>query len=100
MELTPGSGSEHEGRVYTIRERDERLTQNVHESRGFREQTLQLGEDGCLLVRLKVHLLAADLAVHQARGCQQFQLALNRADGTAYMPYELPQVVRFVGVTQ
>lgn len=100
VKLTPGSGAEHEGRVHTIRERDERLMQNVHESRGLREQTLQLGKDGCLLVRLKVHLLAANLAAHQAGSRQQFELALNRADRAADVPDEFPQVVRFVRVTQ
>ena len=100
VKLTPGSGAEHEGRVHTIRDRDERLTQNVHESRGLREQTLQLGKDGCLLVRLKVHLLAANLAAHQAGSREQFELALNRADGAADVPHQFSQVERFVGMTQ
>ena len=61
---------------------------------------MQLWEDCCFLVRLEVHLLAANLAVHQARSRQQFQLALDRADRPADMPHEFSQVERFVGVTQ
>lgn len=52
------------------------------------------------MIRLEVHLLAADLATHEAAGRQQFQLTLNCTDGTADLPRELPQVVRFVGVAQ
>jgi len=78
----------------------QRLTQNVHESRGLGEKALQLGKDCCLLVRLEVHLLAADLAVHQAGSGQLFQLALNRADGAACVSDQLAQVVRFVGVAE
>ena len=50
------------------------------------------------MIRLEVHLLAADLAMHEPTGRQQFQLALNCTDGTTDLPRELPQVVRFVGV--
>lgn len=52
------------------------------------------------MIRLEVHLLAADLATHEPAGRQQFQLALNCTDRTTDVPRELPQVVRFVGVAQ
>ena len=52
------------------------------------------------MIRLEVHLLAADLATHEPAGRQQFQLALNCTDRTSDVPRELPQVVRFVGMAQ
>jgi hypothetical protein len=100
MKLTACGRTEDERCAQTIGERHQRLAQDVHESDGFGKQTLQLWEDGRLLVGLKVHLVAADLAAHQARGRQQFQLALSRTDGTPDVSHELPQVVRLVGMTQ
>lgn len=100
VELTPRSRAEHERRVHTICEGHQCLTQNVHESSGLGEEALQLGKDCGLLVRLEVHLLAADLAAHEAGSGQLFQLALNRADGAACLPYQLAQVVRFVSMTE
>jgi hypothetical protein len=61
---------------------------------------LQLRKDGCFPVRSEVHLLATNLAVHQARCRQQFQLALHGADSAADLPRELSEVVRFVGVAE
>lgn len=52
------------------------------------------------MIRLEVHLLAADLATHEPTGRQQFQLALNCTDRTTDVPREFPQVVRFVGVAE
>ena len=52
------------------------------------------------MIRLEVHLLAADLATDEPTGRQQFQLALNCTDRTTDLPRELPQVVRFVGVAK
>ena len=52
------------------------------------------------MIRLEVHLLAADLATHEPTRRQQFQLALNCPDRTTDVPRQLPQVVRFVGVAQ
>ena len=100
MELTPRGRTENESRANTIGERHQRFAQDIDESYGLGKQPLQLGEDGCLLVRLKVHLLAANLAANQTGSREQFELALNRADRAADMPDEFPQVVRFVGVTQ
>ena len=52
------------------------------------------------MIRLEVHLLAADLATHEPTGREQFQLALNCTDRATDVPRELPQVVRFIGVAQ
>ncbi len=52
------------------------------------------------MIRLEVHLLAADLATHEPTRRQQFQLALNCTDRTADVPRKLSQVVRFVGVAE
>ncbi len=52
------------------------------------------------MIRLEVHLLAADLATHEPTRRQQFQLALNCTDRTTDVPRKLSQVVRFVGVAQ
>jgi hypothetical protein len=100
VQLAPRSRAKHERRVDTICERHECLTQDVYESCGLGEKALQLGKDCCLLVRLEVHLLAADLAVHQAGSGQLFQLALNRADGAPCVSDQLAQVVRFVRVAE
>ena len=100
MKLTACGRTEDERRADTISQGRQRLAQNVHESNGLGEQALQLWKDGCFLIRLKVHLLAANLALHQARSRQQFQLALNCADRAADAPHEFPQVVRFIRVTQ
>jgi len=52
------------------------------------------------MIRLEVHLLAADLATHKPTGRQQFQLTLNCTDRATDVPRELPEVVRFVGVAK
>lgn len=100
VELTPRGGAKHERCVDTVGEWHQRFTQNVDKSGGLREQPSQLRKDCRFLVCLEVHLLAADLAAHQAGSGQQFELALNRADRAADLPYELAQVVRLVGMTQ
>ena len=100
VEFTPRGGAEHERRMNAVGEWHQRFTQNVHESRGLREQPSQLGKDRRVLVCLEVHLLAPDLAAYQASSGQLFQLALNRADCATSVPHQLAQVVRFVGVAE
>lgn len=100
MEFTSRGGAKHDRRPHAIGERRQGLAQDVHESHGLGKQALQLWKDGRLLVCLKVHLLAADISPHEARGRQQFQLALNGADRAANVPHEFAQIVRLVGMTQ
>jgi hypothetical protein len=70
------------------------------ESNGLGEQALQLREDSRLLIRLKVHPLTTNLAAHKAGSGQLLQLALYGADGSASVPDQLAEVVRFVSVAQ
>jgi hypothetical protein len=61
---------------------------------------LQFGEDGSVPVRLEVDLVAANVAAHKAGSGQLLQLALYGADGSASVPDQLAEVVRFVSVAQ
>src|SRR5262245_51207096 len=68
MKLTARGRTEDKRRAHPVGERHERLAEDIHESYRLCKEPLELRKNGCLLVCLEVHLLAANLAAHQARG--------------------------------
>ena len=56
--------------------------------------------DGSVPVRLEVDLVAANVAAHKTGSGQLLQLALYGADGSAGVPHQFAEVIRFVSVAQ
>src|SRR3954462_2301340 len=66
----------------------------------FREETLEFREDGSVPVRLEVDLVTANVAAHKTGSGQLLQLALYGADGSAGVPDQFAEIVRFVSMAE
>lgn len=82
-------GSEHERNLNAIAKGCESLSEEIDEPGRLGKQPAQLRKNGRVAVRLKVHLTSLDSAPHQTRRREQFQLALNSADGGSSLAHDL-----------
>jgi hypothetical protein len=99
-ELAPCCGPEHERDLNALAKRCESLSEDIDQSSRLRKQPAQLRKNGRLAVRLEVHLTPLDIAPHQTRRGEQFQLALDGSNGGSGLTNDLPKVVGLVGVPE
>ena len=100
MHRAGGHRTENNGGAHPRFQRPQRFAQNLTQTGGLEDQSLQLGKDGALAVGLEVNLPPGLLAPNDPHRGQCRELALDRADAGAGEADDLPQVQLLVGPQQ
>lgn len=89
-----------EGDGYSIRQREKGSSHLIDESRGLREDALQLFEDRRRGVGLVEDLISSDRAPKNPRGGELLELSRNGPDRGAADPDQLPDVEGLIGMRE
>ena len=99
-QLPPRRRAEDEGHSDLVLERGERFAKYLDGTRSLEEQSLELGEDGCVAIRLEMNLSPLGGPAKQAGTCERIELLLHRSLGRACLPDDLPEVERAVRMAE